>query len=135
MEDNNVEPEYRWITLLPDLCVNKVKHPKDAGMISFKMSVHQVYRDRTMNKDIYNNFKDYEAWSINEPKRLHAVKIRAYIYQARDLPAADANGTSDPYLRVWDMSEDEIKTRVIEDTTNPQFYEVLEMTYFVRGVD
>jgi hypothetical protein len=24
--------------------------------------------------------------------------IRAYIFQARDLPAADSNGTSDPFI-------------------------------------
>ena len=47
------------------------------------------------------------------------MKIRAYVYQARDLPAADADGTSDPYLRLWDMTEEDRRTEVIEDTTNP----------------
>jgi hypothetical protein len=117
--EDNVTPEYRWLTMLPDLCVNKVKDAKDAGMISFKMSIHKVYRDQDGTKDVYNNFKDYDAWSKGEVKRLFPVKIRAYIYQARDLSAADSNGTSDPYLRVWDMSEEDKKTKVIEDTTNP----------------
>ena len=88
-------------------------------MISFKMSIHQVFRDKMEGKDIYNNFKSYDAWSRGELKRLPTVKIRAYIYQARDLPAADADGTSDPYVKVWDMSEEDKKTKVIEDTTNP----------------
>jgi hypothetical protein len=30
------------------------------------------------------------------------------------------------------MTEEEKKTKVIEDTTNPQFYEVVELTYYVR---
>lgn len=30
------------------------------------------------------------------------VKIRAYIYLCLDLPAADAEGTSDPFLVIWD---------------------------------
>jgi len=45
------------------------------------------------------------AWKSSPPKRAQPVAIRAYIYQCRDLPAADSNGTSDPFVKIWDMSE------------------------------
>ena len=56
------------------------------------MSVHSVSEDGDIN------FKDFPAWSKKVPKRAMPVKVRAYLYQARDLPAADAEGTSDPFV-------------------------------------
>jgi Ca2+-dependent lipid-binding protein len=41
------------------------------------------------------------------------VKIRVYIYSCRNLPVADDNGSSDPYVRVWDTSEEVKKTKII----------------------
>jgi Ca2+-dependent lipid-binding protein len=38
------------------------------------------------------------------------IKVRAYIYQCKDLPAADSNGTSDPFIKVWDISDKYKKT-------------------------
>lgn len=43
------------------------------------------------------------------------------------MPAADDNGQSDPFIRVWDTTEIEKKTSVIEDNNNPLFYETLEL--------
>ena len=98
-------------------------------MISFKLSIH----DTTKNGEI--NFKDWAAWSKPPPKRAVPVKIRAYIYQCKDLPAADSNGTSDPFIKVWDMSEGQKQTQIIEDSTNPLYYEVLELDYEVRDIN
>jgi len=50
------------------------------------------------------NFKEHAAWKGKVAKRSAPVKVRAYIYQCRDLPAADADGSSDPYIQVWDTS-------------------------------
>jgi hypothetical protein len=35
-------------------------------------------------------------------------------------------------MKVWDMSEKGKSTKVIEDTTNPLFYEIIELEYEVR---
>jgi Ca2+-dependent lipid-binding protein len=43
------------------------------------------------------------------------------------LPAADEDGQSDPFVKIWDTSKEEKKTRVIEDNNNPLFYETLEL--------
>lgn len=98
-------------------------------MISFKMSIASAEQGQV-------NFKKHKAWKKNPPKRAHPVIIRAYIYQCKDIPAADSNGTSDPFIKVWDMSKGKTKkTQVIEDNNNPLFYECIEMEYEVREIE
>ncbi len=43
------------------------------------------------------------------------------------MPAADSDGQSDPFIKIWDMTTDEKKTKVIEDNNNPLFFETLEL--------
>lgn len=111
------------------MAVNKVKDANKAGMISFKLAIHRA-------QDQAYDFKEHPAWRKMPPKRLEPVKIRAYIYQCMDLPAADSNGTSDPFVQVWDMSDGKPKrTQTIEDNNNPLYYEVLELDYEVRDIN
>ena len=42
-----------------------------------------------------------------ENQRLELYTVRAHIYQARDLPSADENGSSDPYVTVH-LSNDQV---------------------------
>ena len=95
-------------------------------MFSFKFSIHD---DVSANGPI--DFKSYKAYSEKVSKRSNPVKIRAYIYQCQDLPAADAEGTSDPFIVAWDTVAVEKKTKVVEDNCNPLFYETLELEYEV----
>ena len=92
------EAEYKWVSLKPDLSVGKVKDPNKAGMLSFKFSIHHAEKNEV-------NFNYYNSWKRMPSMRMDQVKIRAYIYQCRDLPASDSNGTSDPYVKVWDISD------------------------------
>ena len=73
------------------------------------------------------NFADFDAWKKPPPKRLGNFKVRAFVFQCRDLPAADSDGQSDPYLRIWDTDTTVKKTKIIEDNLNPLFYETLEL--------
>lgn len=78
-------PEWKWIQLNPDLSVGKVKESYKSGVISFKLSIH----DR---RDGPINYKEHKAWAKDPPKRMGVRKVRAYIFQCRDLPAADSDG-------------------------------------------
>lgn len=80
------DPKMRWYELTPDLAIGKVKEPQKAGLVSFKLSVH----DKTLNGPL--DFTQYKAWRKPPPKRPANYKIRAFLYQCRDLPAADADG-------------------------------------------
>ena len=83
-------------------------------MISIKMSV------KKKGFDAYD-FKSAEAWSKPPPKRVGAWKIRCFIFQCKDIPAADEDGSSDPFIRVWHCGEEQIKTKTIDDNLNPIF--------------
>jgi len=61
--------------------------------------------------------------------------VRAYIYLCVDLPAADNDGSSDPFIGCWDTVDEEKKTKVVDDNNNPLFYEVLELDYEVAAID
>ena len=96
------------------------------------MSVHSVSDNGPID------FKDFKAWNKKVPKRAMPIKVRAYIYQARDLPAADSEGTSDPFVQAWDVTATAKKkptTAVVEDNCNPLFYETLELQYDVDNQD
>jgi len=61
---------------------------------------------------------------------LISYRVRLFIFQCRDIPAADDNGLSDCYIKVWNNSEKEIRSKTTcEETLNPVFYETLEFFY------
>ena len=93
-----------------------------AGIISFKLSII----DPT-TREVPINFKKELAWKKPVPKRMNVYKVRAYIFQCRDLPAADSDGQSDPYITFWDQSDKLQTTPVIEDNVNPMHYMSLEV--------
>lgn len=89
-------------------------------MFSLKLSMNSVTENGLID------YKQYEAWKKPPPKRLMSWKIRAYIYQCKNLPAADSNGSSDPYIEFWSTDKNKQKTPVVEDNCNPIFLSVLE---------
>lgn len=57
-------------------------------------------------------------------------RVLVHLFQCRDLPAADDNGVSDPYLKIQNFGgKDDFKTQVIEDSINPIYYESIDMYY------
>jgi len=57
---------------------------------------------------------------------MNAQKVRIFLFQCKDLPAADETGTSDIFLKVWNSDANEIKTHVVEENTSPIFMKALE---------
>jgi hypothetical protein len=70
----NPDAEYKWISFIPDQSIGKVKNPNEAGMLSFKLSIHDV----TKNNQI--DFKKFESWAKDPAIRANAIKVRAYVY-------------------------------------------------------
>lgn len=79
-------PKFKWFELTPDLSIGRVKEAHKAGLISIKLSIH----DKSLNGPI--DFAQFAAWKKPPPKRPINFKIRAYVFQCRDLPAADSDG-------------------------------------------
>ena len=114
-------PEFRWLPLTNDLAVGKVKHAHRAGMLQVKLTLNPLRTNPELNFDQYPN------WNSSIPKRLSSFNLRCFIFQCRDLPPADAEGTSDVYLSVWNQTGETVQTKVIHDNLNPIFYEAKEI--------
>ena len=73
-------------------------------------------------------FQKELAWKKPPPKRVGAYNLRCYIFQCRDLPAADSDGSSDPFISIFNTTGDDVRTSVIEDNLNPIFMECKEIS-------
>ena len=119
----NSDPKYQWITFKNDKAIGKVSEDHEAGMLQIKLSIN----NKTENGSV--DFKAFDAWKKPPPRRLGSKKIRCFIFQSRDIPAADEDGASDSYISVWNPSNEDLRTRMIEDSVNPIYYETIEMLY------
>lgn len=88
----NPNPELRWVDFEPDLAIGAVEEHFKAGIVGFKLSIHDIEKDGPIN------FLQFPQWSKRVNKRPPNIKVRVFCWQARDLPAADDNGSSDPFL-------------------------------------
>lgn len=79
-----------WVQMKPDGAIGEVKDAYKAGLIGVRIAI----------ADITNEPFDWSKTIFGEKyqKRPKNMKVRAYIFQCRDLPAADSDGTSDPFL-------------------------------------
>lgn len=107
---------------------NAVKSPELAGVIAFRLSIVEA-------SDGPNSLDKQPLWTKKMARRPTNVKIRAYIFQCQDLPAADEEGTSDPLVSCFssiqeedDVSKIKCETDVIMENCDPMFYEVVELS-------
>lgn len=105
-------------------------------MIQIKMSIH----DRVASGGSAINFKDFAAWKKAPPRRLGSKKIRCFIFQCRNIPSADSDGSSDSYITVWNpegggKNKEHYMTPVIEDSLNPIYLHTIEMLYDMADLE
>ena len=67
-------------------------------------------------------------------KRPGNKRVRAFVYQCRDIPAADSDGTSDPFLEFIDSDKPQ-RTMVINDNLNPIFYQAIDLMYEANSIE
>jgi hypothetical protein len=67
-------PIFRWIQLLNDQAIGKIVESHKAGMISFKLSIHDVTKNGSID------FMKYDSWRRPVPKRITDMKARVYIF-------------------------------------------------------
>lgn len=58
----------------PDLAIGKVSESHKAGLISFKMSIHDKTKDGPIN------YEHFDAWKKAPLKRLPVKKVRAFVF-------------------------------------------------------
>lgn len=129
-EFTDPNPKYRWLTMKVDKSIGKVDKEYEAGMIQFKLSINDTRKNGAID------YKVFDAWKKAPPRRLETRKIRCFIFQCRDIPSADADGSSDAYISLWNPdNKKEVKTKVIEDSLNPIYFETLEMLYDLADIE
>jgi len=122
-------PQMKWYQFNCDLAIGKVSDAHKAGLFSMKLSIHNKSKNGPVS------FEQFEAWKKPPPKRLNVYKIRTYLFQCRDLPAADSDGQSDPFVVIWDQSKEKKKTKMIEDNLNPLFYQTIELSVEAASIE
>ena len=122
-----IDAEMQWVTLQIDHSVGEIKDPQKSGLISIRLAIN----DRTDNGDI--DWDYVPNWSEDRPEAPSFYNVRAHIFQCKNLPAADTDGSCDPYIMVYSPDEDKKFTQIIHDNNNPIFYESVEFTYPLMG--
>lgn len=129
-------PKYQWLSLKVDKAIGKIENDYEAGMIQLKLSIHD--RNKAGGQTI--NYKDFAAWKKAPPRRLGSKKIRCFIFQCRGIPSADADGSSDSYITVWNpegggKNKEAYMTTIIEDSLNPIYLNTIEMLYDMADLE
>lgn len=123
---------------------DKVKSPELAGVVGFRLSiikVNKVYNffDEVSKREVSQKIvlNTQPNWKKRLERRPVSMKIRCYLFQCKDLPAADEDGSSDPMVVVYNtvdedsnkerMKKQVCKTDCIEDNCDPMFYQLLEL--------
>jgi len=114
-------PKWRWFEFTADKAVNVVKDQWKAGFFAIRLYV----RSNAAEGRPFVKAKD-SVWSKGFEKRNRGYLIRCAIYQCSLLPPADSNGTSDPYVEIWQPDVKKIRTETSSDTNNPIYYELKE---------
>ena len=117
MEFTDKNAPAQWAKFEPDLAIGKVKKLHKSGIFQFRLYLHETHKDGVFDPD------SVQSWKEKLPKRGNPYHIRAYIYQAENLPPCDESGASDPYVEVWTPDEQNCRTSVVEQTNNPLYYE------------
>ena len=123
-------PDMTWAPLINDKSVGAITESYKAGMISFRLTIH----DQTRRGDV--DWSYVPAWSTNIANEPIRYPIRWYVYQCKELPPSDQNWTSDPYVQIWSpfasTTEEAklIKTSVVNENNNPIFYNTIQSYFY-----
>jgi hypothetical protein len=104
-----------WVPLQEDYALNVIADQQQPGVVLCRMALGRSSletSDPTWTDDLVT------------AARKGRFELRVHLYQGRNIPAADSNGTSDPYVRVH-VAGAMKQSLVKERTTSPQFYETL----------
>ena len=118
----DIDAKWKWIQLKPNRSYAKIENDQQAGMVSVKISVN-----RPSQLQAAADFRNYRAWRDEPPQRIGTYNLRVFIFQAKDLPVADSDGSSDPFIKIFNLTGEDVVTSVIEDNLNPIFMEVREV--------
>lgn len=95
-------PQLQWIEMTAEPIEDKVKSPELAGVVGFRLSI--------VKADSGIDLKSQPNWKKALRRRPDSKKIRCYLFQCKDLPAADEDGASDPLVVVFNTVDEDSNT-------------------------
>lgn len=107
---SNPNMEWEWLSLDENLCDGGLSGKNNCGIISWKFSISDL--PTTVEKE------DSKDWKIARQAK-NFYELFVHIFQCKDLPAADEEGTSDTYINVVTSSENPVRTTIAYATLNP----------------
>ena len=117
------------VKLLPDFALGEVKETRKAGILKLEINIKKTdffLIEDDLNSS-YNSAKNILHLADPNILRLNTVDLTlkyknyfvvANIYQSRYLISGDADGTSDPYVKIK-IGKQKLKTTIKNDTVNP----------------
>ena len=122
-------PSLQWVELLEETVEDALDSPEKAGVVGFRLSIVPADSGIELSKE--------ENWKKRLPRRPESAKIRCYLFQCKDLPAADEDGSSDPKVIVFNtvdhdsdkkrMIKQVQQTETVDNNCDPMFYQLLEL--------
>lgn len=105
-----------WTLMEEDKVVNALNNGEFPGYILVKIGFGPFEDSRTVESD----------WKqeLQKARELIPFQMRVHVYQAKDVPAADSNGLTDPFFKVNFFAQVH-KTKVCNKTLFPAYYETL----------
>jgi len=95
-------PKLFWTQFKVDKAIDAISDSKahKTGLFSLKMTIVEGMKNQ---KEF--EVRDNASWFKPLDKRPDIMQVRAFIFQCKDLPAADSSGSSDPYIEMFDNIE------------------------------
>lgn len=106
-----------WLHLQEDVALNAVPSDEQPGSILMRLGFGNV--DAAAGVDDWDG--EAEEAALTAP-----YAVRVHVYQGRQLPATDSNGSTDPWVRVQ-VGGQTARTQALKMTTCPLWYEPLEL--------
>lgn len=105
---NDPNVDWEWVALDENLSDGGLSGKNNCGIISWKFSI----TDKPVAKK-----EEVKGWKVKTTPKFY--KVFVHIFQCKNLPAADEEGTSDTYINLVTSSELPIKTSIAYATLNP----------------
>lgn len=122
------KPKEKWIKLIPDQSVGKVKNPWEGGYVLLKIFVGPIEQEG------YD--KKFWETKFDPVLKLKNKLLVCNLYQCRNLPAADPSGLADPFVKViCGTSEYQTDKQSKLEILNPLWYESFSLPISIGSLD
>ncbi len=104
----------QWTMLEENLCDGNLNGQHNCGMVQFSLSITPTPVRAEQKR-------------LTEHRSAEVYDVFIHIFQCKDLPASDQEGTSDPYVSIFTMADKPVTTSIVYGTLNPVAFDALSL--------